>query len=212
MPRVVCISDTHNCGEQIVVPEGDITIHSGDATIQGTIPEIARFNEWFSGLPHRFKIFIAGNHDTLFETNSGLAEALLSDSIVYLRDSAVTIEGLKIYGAPWQPRFFDWAFNLARGAEMAEKWKLIPPDTDVLVTHGPPFEILDLTPSGDNAGCEELRKRIEQIAASGRIKLHVFGHIHLGYGARSLAGIQFANASICDEDYQPVNPPHIFDL
>jgi Icc-related predicted phosphoesterase len=208
MPKIVCLSDTHNCNEQIIVPDGDILIHAGDATVQGTIDEIVFFNEWFSSLPHKYKIFVAGNHDWLFQINPKLAQSLLDESIIYLQDSLVGIEGLKIYGAPWQPWFFDWAFNLRRGAEIAEKWKLIPGDTDILITHGPPNGILDQTPFGDLAGCEELRKRVEEI----RPRLHVFGHIHLGYGKLEKFGVQFANASNCDESYAPVNSPLVFDL
>ena len=206
MPRIVCLSDTHN--EQIDVPAGDILIHAGDATIRGTPGEIVLFNEWFSRLPHRVKIFVAGNHDWLFELDPEKARALLSDEIVYLQDSSVTIDSLKIYGAPWQPRFFDWAFNLNRGREMAEKWKLIPNDADVLITHGPPNGILDQTPRGDLAGCEELRKRVEEL----KPKAHVFGHIHHGYGTTDKFGVKFVNASNCDESYAPINPPIVFEL
>lgn len=208
MPRIVCLSDTHNCTKEISVPDGDILIHAGDATIQGTIDEIVFFNEWFSRLPHLYKIFVAGNHDWLFETNPKLAESLIDSKIFYLRDSMIEIENLKIYGSPWQPRFFDWAFNLNRGAEMAEKWKLIPDHVDVLITHGPPNGILDETPRGDCAGCEELRKRVEEI----RPRLHVFGHIHFGYGKLKKFGVEFANASVCDENYFPLNPPLVFDF
>src|SRR3712207_960574 len=124
MPRLVFISDTHNCNEQIPVPDGDILIHSGDATNRGTMEEIIAFDYWFSGLPHKFKVFVAGNHDWLFETRPKYARSLLSENIIYLQDSFTEIEDLKIYGSPWQPRFFDWAFNLNRGTELAEKWKL----------------------------------------------------------------------------------------
>lgn len=206
--KIVCLSDTHNCNEEIVVPDGDVLIHAGDATNSGTIGEIVLFNEWFANLPHKHKIFVAGNHDWLFETNNSAARKLLDDKIVYLQDSAVEVEGLKIYGSPWQPRFFDWAFNLNRGAEIAEKWRLIPDETDVLITHGPPHGILDETPRGDLAGCEELRKRVEIV----RPKLHVFGHIHHGYGATEKFGVKFANASNCDEDYFPANAPLVFNL
>lgn len=208
MARIVCLSDTHNSNGQIAVPEGDILIHAGDATITGTVEEIALFNEWFATLPHSFKIFVAGNHDWLFEIDNKFAISLLNKKIIYLQDSFVEIENLKIYGSPWQPRFFDWAFNLTRGAEIAEKWKLIPTDTDVLITHGPPFGILDLTPRGDNAGCEELRKRVEEI----RPKAHIFGHIHCGYGSKDHFGVKFINASNCDESYEPSNPPIVFDI
>ncbi|MDQ3063982.1 MAG: metallophosphatase domain-containing protein [Acidobacteriota bacterium] len=211
MPRIVCLSDTHNYNEQISVPDGDILIHAGDATIQGSASEIILFNRWFRNLPHAHKIFVAGNHDWLFETSNQLARTLLDSSIHYLQDSSVRIENLKIYGSPWQPRFFDWAFNLTRGAELAEKWKLIPDDTDILITHGPPFGILDEVQRQyfiENTGCEELNKRVETI----KPKFHIFGHIHCGYGTTEKFGVKFVNASNCDESYEPTNTPVVIDL
>jgi Icc-related predicted phosphoesterase len=215
MPRIVCISDTHNCNEEIEVPDGDILIHSGDATTIGSVEQLKAFNRWFAGLPHKCKIFVAGNHDWLFERNNDLARRLLDPSISYLQDSSIEIDGLKIYGSPWQPRFFDWAFNLNRGPEMAEKWAMIPDDIDILITHGPPHGILDLVPRkgwNENTGCEELRKRVEQIANFGRLKLHVFGHIHCGYGIHEELGVKFVNASTCDEQYNPTQTPIVVDL
>jgi len=215
MPRVVCISDSHNCNEQITVPDGDILIHSGDATITGTLHEIKLFNEWFARLPHQYKVFVAGNHDWLFQQDPDLAVSLLDLGIIYLRDSAAEIVGLKFYGSPWQPRFYDWAVNLDRGPEMAEKWKLIPDDTDILITHGPPNGILDAVPTKwgiENAGCEELKSRVEEVATFGRLKLHAFGHIHSGYGTRDEFGVKFVNASSCDEQYRPTQRPLIADI
>src|SRR3990170_753532 len=98
MPRIVLLSDTHNCNEQI-------SVHAGDATNRGQVDEIVAFNEWFSGLPHEHKIFVAGNHDWLFEKRPKYAQNLLAKNIIYLQDSSVEIEGLKFYGSPWQPRF-----------------------------------------------------------------------------------------------------------
>ena len=209
MARIVCLSDTHNYNEQIKVPDGDILIHAGDATIKGTQFEVEEFLGWFSSLPHKNKIFVAGNHDWFYETDNRLARLLTADfNVKYLQDSFVKIGNLQIYGSPWQPRFYDWAFNLNRGAEIAEKWKMIPADTDILITHGPPFEILDQTPNFDFAGCEELRKTIETI----RPKAHIFGHIHSGYGTIEKFGVKFVNASICDESYAPSNLPIIIDI
>ncbi len=214
--KIVCISDTHNCNEQIAVPDGDILIHSGDATVRGTHEEVVDFLAWFSNLPHKYKIFVAGNHDWLYETNNRTARLLTSSfNIKYLQDDFVEIEGLKIYGSPWQPRFFDWAFNLNRGEELAEKWRWIPSDIDVLITHGPPNGILDEVPRQyftENTGCEELRKRIEQIAELKKLKLHVFGHIHCGYGTHQEFGVKFVNASACDEQYQPTQPPIVVEI
>lgn len=214
MPRIVCLSDTHNANELIRVPDGDILVHAGDATINGTVAEIAAFNRWFNGLPHKFKIFVAGNHDRLFETNNTLARDMLGEDIIYLEDSGTEIGGLKFYGSPWQPRFFDWAFNLMRGAELAEKWAMIPDDTEVLITHGPPNGILDEVPRRffvENTGCEELIKKVEELSNK-NLKAHIFGHIHCGYGTSEKLGVKFINASNCDEAYLPVQPPIVFDL
>lgn len=215
MPRIVCLSDTHNANAQIDVPDGDILVHAGDATITGTVEEIRLFSEWFSCLPHKHKILIAGNHDWLFERDIELARERLDPQIIYLQDSATEIEGMKIYGSPWQPRFFDWAFNLNRGYELAEKWAMIPNEIDILITHGPPFGILDLVPRrgwNENTGCEELRKRVEEIGQFRKLKLHIFGHIHCGYGSEIRFGVKFVNASNCDEDYRPTQPPIVVDL
>lgn len=211
MPRIVCLSDTHNCHEQITVPDGDVLLHAGDATNNGTIEEIKIFSSWFQSLPHQHKIFIAGNHDRAFENLEGNAEFLkwlLDPGIIYLQDSFVTVENLKIYGSPWQPWFYSWAFNLPRGAALAEKWRLIPHDTDILITHGPPQGILDASPSGEPCGCEELIKVVAEI----KPKLHLFGHIHHSYGAQEKFGGIFANGSNCDESYEPTNAPLVFDL
>jgi Icc-related predicted phosphoesterase len=216
MPRIVCLSDTHNCNEQIEVPDGDILLHAGDATINGTQYEVEAFLSWYSSLPHKYKIFVAGNHDWLYETENHIAKLMTAKfNIKYLQDSFVEIEGLKIYGSPWQPRFFDWAFNLNRGAELAEKWKLIPLDTNILITHGPPHGILDEVPRKffvENTGCEELRKRVETLAEFGKLKLHLFGHIHCGYGQDEQFGVKFVNASTCDEEYKPTQPPIVLEV
>ena len=212
--KIVCLSDTHNCNQEIAVPDGDILIHAGDATTVGNTEQIAAFNHWFANLSHKYKIFIAGNHDWLFETNNSFARQMLDKSIKYLQDSSVEIEGLKIYGSPWQPRFFDWAFNLNRGAEIAEKWKLIPDDVDILITHGPPNGILDEVPRKywvENTGCEELIKKVEELAKN-NLKLHIFGHIHCGYGEMEKFGVKFVNASTCDEGYNPTQPPIVVEI
>lgn len=213
--RIVCVSDTHNCNEAIAVPDGDLIIHAGDATVNGTEAEVEAFIDWFSNLPHERKIFVAGNHDWLFERDELASKKLLSRGVIYLEDSITRVKGLKVYGSPWQPRFFDWAFNLNRGDELAEKWKLIPDDIDILITHGPPMGILDEVPRQwgiENTGCEELRRRVAEIAEHGRLKLHVFGHIHCGYGTHEEFGMKFVNASTCDEDYRPTQLPIVVDL
>jgi predicted phosphodiesterase len=210
--RVVCVSDTHSRHDQLCVPNGDVLVHAGDATMAGRVEEISRFNYWLGTLPHQHKIYVAGNHDLLFESDPGLAERLITNA-TYLRDSAVTIGGLKIYGSPWQPWFLDWAFNLGRGPEIKRKWDLIPDDSDVLITHGPPNGILDLVPRNapqglEHIGCEELLKAIGRV----KPKAHIFGHIHEGYGTIRTRETVFVNASICDVNYRPRNEPIVVEV
>ena len=213
--RIVCISDTHNFNEHVIVPDGDVLVHSGDATITGTAEEVSRFADWFQSLPHRNKIFVAGNHDWLFERDPAEARTLLGSEIIYLQDSAIKIGGTKFYGSPWQPRFYDWAFNLNRGLELTAKWSLVPDDTSVLITHGPPKGILDRVPRAfgfDNEGCEDLLARVRELASLGKLRAHLFGHIHFGYGVHEEFGVKFVNASICDEEYSATNFPVVFDI
>lgn len=212
--RFVCVSDTHNQLSQVELPPGDVLLHAGDLTGRGTLPEIQQALEELVALDYEHKIFIAGNHDFGFEQEPEKVKALLTQiapELIYLRDSAVELEGIKIYGSPWQPWFHSWAFNLQRGAEIRQKWDLIPTDTDILITHGPPHGILDQTLMGDHAGCEELLKVIRERV---RPKYHIFGHIHEGYGQEhdSEHDISYINASTCTLRYEPSNPAIVFDL
>jgi Icc-related predicted phosphoesterase len=146
-------------------------------------------------------------------------ENLAQSDVYYLEDNFMIIERpefskpIKIYGSPWQPWFYDWAFNLPRlGTELQEKWNMIPEDTDVLITHGPPNGILDLVNNfrqpNRNVGCELLRNKIEELNPT----LNVFGHIHEGYGTFNNGKTTFVNASICTAGYEPTNKPIIIDL
>ncbi len=211
MPRLVCLSDTH-LQHDFHVPDGDILVHAGDATFVGDEGEISTFVAWFSALPHRHKIFVAGNHDRGFEHEPLRYRQMVEDrGVIYLQDSAAVVEGLRFYGSPWQPAFSNWAFNLERGSkELAAKWAGIPDDVEVLVTHDPPWGILDRAlDSGQAVGCAALRSRVEELP---ELKLHVFGHVHGGYGRLASNGTEYVNASVCDYRYRAVNAPHVTDL
>lgn len=204
--RIVCISDTHNRHDEINVPEGDILVHSGDFTSLGKIEEINKFNEWLGTLPHKHKVIVAGNHDKLFEYNGSLARTLITNA-TYLENSGTRIKGLNFWGSPITPRYFDWAFNQERGWPIKRFWDIIPDDTDVLITHGPPFSILDETRMGEFAGCEELLKRVREV----KPRWHIFGHIHEGYGAFREGETLYVNASSLNYKYQAVNLPFIIE-
>lgn len=208
--RLVCISDTHSMHRQIAVPDGDILIHAGDCLGVGTLEELEDLDNWFSEQPHRHKILIAGNHDWCLQDEPADAEVLIKNAI-YLRDSGTEIEGLKFWGSPWTPVFFDWAFNLSRGPAIAERWGQIPSDTDVLITHGPPAGILDLVITETHSlsvGCDDLTRELERL----RLKMHVFGHIHESHGKQRLDDCLFVNASTCNGSFRPLNPPIVVDI
>jgi 3',5'-cyclic AMP phosphodiesterase CpdA len=216
------------------LPEGDVLIHAGDCTNIGKPNEVKEFIEWFMGIKgFDSKIFIAGNHDWAFENHRYphhrgdfewyyhlMNEENLSQSdVTYLEDSGFTIDSsefskpIKFWGSPWQPEFYNWAFNLPRsGDELKKYWDMIPEDTDVLITHGPPSEIKDFVNNWRqpvrNVGCELLRFRVEQI----KPMVHVFGHIHEAYGVERNEETLYVNASTCTERYSPSNKPIVIDL
>ena len=236
--RIVCISDTHGLHKIMEdlnpLPKGDVLIHAGDCTNVGKPQEVKEFVEWFMNIKgFDSKIFIAGNHDWAFEnqryphhrgdydwSHHLMNEENLSQSdVVYLEDNGFTIEStefskpIKFWGSPWQPEFYSWAFNLPRlGDELKKYWDMIPDDTDVLITHGPPNEARDFVNNWRqpirNVGCELLRFRVEQINPS----VHIFGHIHEAYGIEYVKDILYVNASTCTERYVPSNKPIVVDL
>lgn len=208
--RIVCLSDTHNDLHELEVPEGDMLIHAGDFTGRGSPQEVEAFAAQFAAYPHEHKIVIAGNHDWTFERNRFLGEEILrrAGGITYLQDSEVTIDGFRIYGSPWQPWFHNWAFNVHRGPKLRAIWEKIPTGVDILVTHGPPFGILDVAPRNGHVGCEDLTAELARI----KPRLHVFGHIHDAYGIVEKDGTIYVNACNDNERYNPVNPPIVVDL
>ena len=210
--KVICVSDTHGKHNELNydLPEGDMIIHAGDVSNVGRIDEINQFTQWFSKLPYKYKIFIAGNHDFGFETirHSNEIGISIPHGVIYLQDEMVEIEGLKIYGSPWQPRFYDWAFNVNRGDDIAKKWELIPEGLDILITHGPVHGILDDTIQGLRVGCEELYKKVMEV----KPKYHICGHIHYAYGTTKKDDTTFINASNLGERYEYRNYPITFHI
>lgn len=213
MAKIVCISDTHEKHRDIIVPDGDILIHAGDFTGIGSPRAVTDFNRWLGTLPHPHKIIIAGNHELTFQKSPDVVRGLITNAI-YLENNAVEVMGLKIWGSPYTPKFYNWAFMRERGEDIKRIWDQVPEDIDILVTHGPPNGFLDLVEypgspnKGLNVGCEELLKTLERV----KPKLHVFGHIHSGHGVEQYGSITLVNAAICDDYYRPVNPAITVDI
>jgi len=205
--RIVALSDTHGRHGEMEVPDGDLLLHAGDFTKRGGRGEVEAFDRFLALLPHPHKVVIAGNHDFLFQDEPEAARSILRHA-TYLEDTEAEVLGLRIWGSPWQPWFFDWAFNLQRGPEIRAKWDLIPSGIDILLTHGPPLGHGDVTVRGEAVGCADLLDAVARV----RPRLHVFGHIHEGYGTTREGGTTLVNASTCDVRYRAVNPPIVLDL
>ena len=198
----ITISDTHGQHRNLELPDGDVILHAGDVSSRGTEYEVRSFLDWFERLDFTYKIFVAGNHDFFFEQkDAAIIKSIIPENVIYLNDCGVNIEGISIWGSPISPWFYDWAFNRQRGAEIKKHWDLIPEGTDILITHGPAFGILDHTIGGLHVGCEELKAKIETINP----KAHICGHIHEAYGQKKTADTLFINASVLDVRYQMVN-------
>lgn len=214
--RITAISDTHSKHKQITshLPGGDLLIHAGDISSYGYEHEVREFAKWFNSLNnYTHKIFIAGNHDFLFQENPQKAQEILDfyQNALYIQDSFVLVEDkVVVYGSPWQPEFHGWAFNLSKvGDSLKNKWDLIPQDCDILITHGPAFGRLDkVIGRTDNLGCEALIEAIEVK----KPKLHICGHIHSGYGYTFDGNTHFINASVLDENYVFTQKPLTFDF
>lgn len=196
------ISDTHNKHKFLKLPGGDVLIHSGDATMGGTVKEVIAFLDWFADQDYTNLIFVPGNHDWLFEDNASLCKSECANrGIILLNDSGVEIQCTKIWGSPVQPKFGNWAFN-RNTTNIADHWSLIPKDTEILITHGPASELLDFIPyQNKSVGCPQLRHTID----NSEIKLHICGHIHEGRGYKYLNGKTFVNASCLDGRYSLIN-------
>lgn len=204
--RIVCLSDTHNSLPDLEVPDGDLLLHGGDHSRRGTLEEVSSSADWLGALPHPHKVLIGGNHDFCLHGRGHHGRDLFA-GMTYLEDEGVEIEGLRIYGSPWTPEYGEWAFQAARGSAMAAVWQRIPSNTQLLITHGPPYGIADMTVRGVRAGCEALLERVREI----KPLLHLFGHIHEGYGVHSTDGTIAVNGSSCALGYLYPQPPHVFD-
>ncbi len=240
MLRICHISDTHGAKyhEKLIIPECDVLIHSGDIGGRTNLVELSSFLNWFNQQPGNIHILIGGNHDIcmdsqryvkiksqgrdLVEMLCGIAcdgaEKLLAEypGVIYLNNSGFTYEGVSFWGSPYTPSFHKsyWAFNADRGTEIKAIWKKIPIDTQVLITHGPPYGIMDIIPDSFkesenedvHRGCVDLMEIIREMP---NLKLHCFGHIHDGPTAIQAhrigdRDILFSNAAVLSNNYTQV--------
>lgn len=233
--KICCISDTHGKHRELDIEACDILLHAGDCTGLGQKYETADFLEWFQSLPMAtFKVFIAGNHERGWQKKPAWLRArlrTLRNGTYYLEDSGINLMGIKIWGCPWQPEFNGWEFNLPRGSALAEKYALIPWDTNILISHGPPYGVMDRIPqqyerAGEdpNVGCKDLLHYVKKDQKD--LEYHVFGHIHIddreeivpveveiescNYGDRPFF-VKCINAAVVDNHYDVIVKPYYFE-
>jgi len=201
--KIVFISDVHNRIHEVV---NDIPSMGYEHEVKAFFQAITRLKE--AGYVQNF-VGIAGNHDLSFQDMPITARSWIPDFYEYLENDHVTIHGVKFHGSPITPEFMGWGFGRERGEIIKQYWDLIPDDTDVLVTHGPPMGILDWAVYDEiHVGCEELRTRVMQV----KPKIHAFGHIHGSYGQHKHDNIKFVNASNLNEGYKYTNKPIIVEI
>ena len=208
--KFVCVSDFHTQYEKLTLPKiADVLIIAGDIGIDSSVYAV-RFTNWLDKQPFTYKIVIGGNHDGGLLDDSTINH-VIDKNCIYLLDDYIEIEGIKIWGSPYTPTFNNWYFMADRGEEIRKHWNLIPEDVDIIVTHGPPYGILDTVEERkDNIhlGCDELVKAINRI----KPVYHIFGHIHSSGGKIiKKERTTFINCSVCDEAYDVVNKPVEFE-
>jgi len=201
--KAVLISDTHFRHEELIIPDGDIIIHSGDFAYNDRTSH--HFLDWFSSLDFKYRILVAGNHDAFFEeSGKDKIKKMCKEyyDIIYLEDEAIEIEGIKFYGSPWTVLYSDWHF-MKEDIDLIPFWNNIPSDTEVLITHGPQKGVLDvLSHMGrvENLGSSTLAQRIFELK---KLRYHIFGHIH------GEAGIKEPNEY---RDYVSINASMMYEF
>jgi|CZKL01.1.fsa_nt_gi predicted phosphohydrolase len=205
--RVVCISDTHELHRELTVPPGDLLIHAGDFTFFGKGKRaIVDFNAWLGELPHPSKVITCGNHEFALEADPNLRK-LITNATLLLNESVI-VGPAKIWGSPLT-QHYGGAFGRSNAVDRVRAYSSVPSDADIIITHGPPFGLLDLTeeypgPSGDR----ELRDAILRV----KPVLHVFGHAHGGYGVLRTTNTCFVNAALFDLDGSLNKRPIVLEI
>lgn len=198
--RLVCIADLQGLCDQVDIsqlPDGDILICAGDFTSYGSVTELGMFDNWMWTLrnKYRYSVVVGGNHEL------GLAKYInghkFFKNFTYLEDELVEIEGLKIYGTPANScgiYAHNWAF--CETSYIKRAFDNIPDGINILISHGPPYKILDTTPSGTHIGDRTLLRAVQRTKPI----VHVFGHTHSAYGTVSHGTTRFVNAALCNEE------------
>jgi Icc-related predicted phosphoesterase len=219
--ELCCIADTHSLHELVPIIDCDYLFMAGDITGNGSLWHLNRVSNWMATLKkdkvvRKNIIVIAGNHDKELAKDT-MAKSYLSD-VIYLENQEYIIpeNGMKVYGTPYTPEFMNWYFMQPRDQMMEKVWSHVPDDTNILLSHGPQYGVLDelgprfrRTSEDPHVGCKAMAERTAQLKS---LKYVFTGHIHSGYGKQVVNGVTFLNCSVCNEYYEPVNKPFYLDI
>lgn len=207
--KICAFSDSHMRHEELKMPDADVLLIAGDVLGWGTDEELVKFDSWLGTLSYKKILYVPGNHDwELYYRECEMANAEI------LIDREFVFEGVKFYGTPWVTEFGDWAFQLPPKG-LLERYGKIPVDTQVLIAHMPPRNVLDCVLRGGgammNVGSVELTAFLPDLSA---LKLHIFGHLHDPVNKTSIEkfGVTYANVSVLNEQYKKHRDPMVFEI
>lgn len=212
MIKLVCISDSHHKHYYLKLPKGDILIHGGDWTYRGERIERMLVIDYLKHISKQYKhvITIMGNHDIGMTKEWFNSLTYLPENVHVLQDNMENIEGINFHGSPYSVKFgTGWGFGEDED-KLATRFNHISKKTDILITHGPAYSILDKNKYGECCGSKALYQKIKQLP---KLKHHIFGHIHERGGQQQvIEGITFSNVSVLDENYEIKNKPTIIKI
>lgn len=211
--RIVCISDTHdqNLTTKFIIPDGDILVHVGDLCAVGDEPKrFWKMGNYMSRFPHPIKLYVPGNHDRLAWDSPGEVRAIMRDyGVSALFAEGYEAQGLKFWGCGWMQPTVNAKHSEYPG-DFQELWERCPEGTDIVLSHQPPYGILDYSRvSGEHIGSTVLYWQINRRI---RPRYHIFGHNHSGHGVHEIAGIRFVNAALCDDENKPYQQPIVIEV
>ena len=212
----VCFSDTHK-RIPFDLPKVQFGLMAGDVCNSGSEGDFRQFIDWYAKQDVVHKIYVPGNHDIFCEKKMDMAKRQCEiNNIILLHNEGIVLDGISFWGTATQPFFCNWAFNVMDARDRAVDFSLIPKNVDVLITHCPPYGILDATPptawnnrsEDEHVGCHALLTAVKRA----KPRFHIFGHIHHSYGHTLQEGTCFLNVAVCTEQYKQTNAPIMVDL
>jgi len=206
--RLVIVSDTHSRHEELGTLAGDVLIHCGDGlnAFAPASDALQKLDDWFGRQAFAEIFYVGGNHDFEIERRATAGETVFENA-TYLQDQSFAVSGVRFYGSPWIPELVGWAYYRST-ADLIETWSAIPENVDILITHSPPYGVLDRNSRNKHCGCPALAGRVSAV----RPRLHCFGHVHASAGNCDVEGTTYANTSSVDSSYRIARAPFIFDL